>query len=161
MMQRFKTLEKLEILDCEGIYSNDNFCPGLFSKLKYLYICYLKSPNCEWLQQTFPNLMEATLFRDCSVEFLNQNVLIEFMKKNPQLRRLKLEDIDGINSSFWHAFDDTFSSDLEYLNIKSKYSIWDGVKHWSKCFPNLKFIRIKIDPENCNAFIDVLVQNNG
>lgn len=155
IMQKFKTLEKLVIWECDSIYCTDSFRPGLFSNLKYLNFDVFRGQNYEWLEQTFPNLIKAGYSKGFRCVPIKQNTVVKFIKLNPQLKHLTWENRE-IDSSFWHAFDDSRPSDLQYLNIE--FGFRDEIEHFGKFFSNLKCFYI--DCKITNRFIDLLVQNN-
>lgn len=107
------------------------------------------------MQQTFPNLIEAnfTFF-----DIFTGPILIEFIKRNPQLKRLTVHG--DIHSSFWNDFDDT-SSNLQYLHIaRTILDFENEIKHLPKCFSKLRYLHIEIQSTILRAFINLLAEND-
>lgn len=157
-MHKFLALEKLQITKFGSVYVKTSN-PGLFPNLKILKITSLLVGNIEWLEQTFPKLIEFKF--DSPRQPLNQNTLIEFIKRNPQLESLYMETID-MSSSFWHAFDDLSSTELRSMHIDNRYNGLniDKIEHLSKCFTNLKYIHIPMKMDVAKQFVKLLAENN-
>lgn len=125
IMHKFQALEKLDIYLCGNIYVKTHK-PGLFSKLKSLTMTRIFGQCADWLQKKFPNLIEAIFFTNFPGD---QNTIIQFIKKNPQLQRLRLDISHLDTSNFWQAFDDISSSNLQYFYCGIQIHNEDDIKY--------------------------------
>lgn len=150
---KFSALEKLELYDS----TISNFAS--LSQLKSLKFAFIKIKQCDWLAQEFPQLEEAKFN---AFHKLRDDMLLEFLRLNPQLQSLQLHCCRHITPN---VFMDIGNHTPNLVNLcidprKGQQKTFDeSVIHLS-ALRRLKCLRIECPKFSGRALIDALAENN-
>lgn len=146
----FEALENLTLHDL----TISNFAQ--LSQLKSLKLAFVRVKHSDWLAQEFPKLEDVKFY---SFHKLRDNILIEFLRLNPQLQSLELNCCPRISSSVFQDIG-IRSPNLVKLNFdpcKGLQSTFDmNMVHLSR-LRKLKSLRIECHKFSGCALIDSLI----
>lgn len=149
----FEALKKLELYDAT-IYDL-----GALAPLKSLKLTFVKINDCDWLAKEFPKLQEAKFY---AFHKLRDQMLMEFLRLNPQLQSLELICCRRITTS---VFQNISRSSPNLINVgfepcKGLQSTFDANMVHLSDLRKLKSLHIECHRFSGKALLTSLADNN-